>query len=204
MTPAVVLASGKSSRMGRPKANLPIDGNETFLSLIVRTLRAAEIDDVVVVVGHEAADVIDSFSRTGALARLVENPDYERGQLSSLVRGLNAIDRPGVAAALVTQVDVPFITPATVRAVVERYWRTRAPIVRPVRGDQHGHPVMIDRFLFDEIRRSDPVSGAKRVVRAHASASGDVPVEDEGAFLDVDTLVDYERALARRREPGRL
>src|SRR5206468_5257601 len=124
---------GKSTRMGRPKANLTLGSDETFLSRIVRTFHAADVSDVLIVVGHDAESIVEAFSRSGAVARFVDNPDYESGQWSSLVKGLNAIDRPGVAAALVTLVDVPFVTPATVRAVVERYRQTRVLIVRPVR-----------------------------------------------------------------------
>ena len=58
--PAVVLAAGHSSRMGRAKATLPLDG-DTFLSRIVRTFVAAGVDDVIVVVGHEAPAIIESF-----------------------------------------------------------------------------------------------------------------------------------------------
>ena len=92
-----------------------------------------------------------------------------------------------------TLVDVPLVRAPTVRAVVDRYRQTHAPIVRPVRGAEHGHPVLIDRSLFDALRHADPGEGAKAVVRAHASATGDVPVDDEGAFADADTPVEYER-----------
>jgi len=193
--PAIVLAAGQSTRMGRPKALLPLEPGETFLSHIVSTLRAAEVEDVIVVVGHEAQTIIDAFERTGAAARFVVNPDYEAGQFTSLLAGLRVVDRPGVVAALVTLVDVPRVDPATVRAVVDRYRRTRAPIVRPVCGVRHGHPVLIDRSLFDELRAADPLRGAKAVVRAHASPAGDVEVGDEGAFADIDTPAEYEALL---------
>ena len=139
---------------------------------------------------------------TTARARIVENPDYERGQLSSMIAGFNAIDRPGVVASLVTLVDVPLVSPATVKAVLDRYRQTRAPVVRPVRGGEHGHPVLFDRSLFDAIRRADPALGAKPVVRAHVSAAGDVPVDDAGAFLDIDTPEEYERVLGWPGPPG--
>ena len=193
--PAIVLAAGKSTRMGRPKANLPLPSGETFLSRIVRTLFAAAVDDVVVVVGHDADEIVTAFTRTGAAARFVINSDYEKGQFSSLLRGLNAVDRPGVMAALVTLVDVPLVNTDTVRAVIDRYRETHMPIVRPVRGDEHGHPVLIDRSLFEQIRRADPSVGAKLVVRAHASARGDVPVDDDWAFRDVDTADEYEQII---------
>ncbi|MEO8255930.1 MAG: nucleotidyltransferase family protein [Acidobacteriota bacterium] len=197
--PAIVLAAGKSTRMGRPKASLPLEHGETFLSSIVRTLSAAAIADVVVVVGHDADAIIAGFSRTGASARFVTNPDYDDGgQFSSLLCGLNAIDRPEVVAVIVTLVDVPFVTAETVRAVIDRYHQTHAPVVRPVRGDTHGHPVLIARSLFDELRRAEPSAGARLVVRAHASASGDVQVDDDGAFRDIDTAAEYERVVELR------
>jgi len=193
MIPAIVLAAGKSSRMGRPKAALPLPGGDTFITRIVRTFKEAGVEDVVVVVGHDATAVIDAFAAADLDARFVENPDYEQGQLSSLLAALKVIDRPGVVAALMTLVDVPLVSAATVRAVVDRYRSTRAPVVRPVRGSDHGHPVLIDRSLFDAIRRADPAVGAKAVIRANVSEAGDVAVDDAGAFADADTPEDYKR-----------
>jgi molybdenum cofactor cytidylyltransferase len=200
--PAIVLAAGKSTRMGRPKANLPLEGSDTFLSRIVRTFSVAGVEDMVVVLGHDADAIARVFGSSGVAVRLVTNPDYETGQLSSLLKGLDAVDRPGVTAALVTLVDVPLVNASTVGAVIDRFLQTRAPIVRPIRGHQHGHPVLIDRSLFDEIRRADPTAGAKAVVRAHASARGDVEVDDDGAFLDIDTADEYERLVGPRIRPG--
>ena len=195
--PAVILAAGKSTRMGRAKATLPAGrGSDTFLTRTIRTFQHADVDDVVVVVGHEAEAVRDSVAASGLMARLVVNADYEQGQLSSVLTGLRAIDRPGVNAMLLTLVDAPFVSAETVRAVVQRYRAVHAPIVRPVRGAEHGHPVLIDRSLFDAIRAADPASGAKPIVRAHVSAAGDVAIDDEGAYLDIDTPEDYARALA--------
>jgi molybdenum cofactor cytidylyltransferase len=198
MIPAIVLAAGKSSRMGRPKAALPLPGGDTFITRIVRTFREAGVEDVVIVVGHEPAAVVDACAAGDLDARLVENPDYEQGQLSSLLAGLKVVDRPGVVAVLMTLVDVPLVSAATVRAVVDRYRSTRAAVVRPVRGSEHGHPVLIDRSLFDSIRRADPAVGAKAVIRAHVSEAGDVAVADDGAFSDADTPEDYDRLLSRQ------
>jgi len=197
--PAIVLAAGKSTRMGRAKATLPLDRDDTFLTRIVRTFVDAGVEDVIIVVGHDADAIVASFADADAVmsrARFVDNPDYEQGQLSSLLAGLKVVDRPGVVAALVTLVDVPLVSPATVRAVIDCYSRTRAPIVRPVRGDQHGHPVLIDRKLFDALRHADAATGAKPVIRANVSLAGDVVVDDPGAFADADTPDDYKKMIA--------
>jgi molybdenum cofactor cytidylyltransferase len=193
--PAIVLAAGRSSRMGRAKASLPLPGGGTFLTRIVSTFLDADVDDVVVVVGHEARLVVDEFSLSGLAARFVENPLHDQGQLTSLVAGLRLVDRPGTTAALVMLVDVPLVSSATVRAVVNRYRETRALVVRPTHGTRHGHPLLLDRTLFDLIRRSDSRVGAKPVVRAHASPAGDMNVDDEGAFLDIDTPAEYDALL---------
>lgn len=203
MIPAIVLAAGLSTRMGRSKALLAVDDRDTFLSRIVRTFLAAGIDDVIVVLGHQAERVAEAFMGSNLSARLIVNADYQSGQLSSVVAGLSVVDRPGVAAALVTLVDVPLVTAATIRAVVERYRQTHAPIVRPTSAGRHGHPVLIDRALFDALRHADPVHGIRPIVRTHASAAGDVPVDDAGAFLDVDTPGEYDAVIRRGPPPVR-
>ena len=179
--------------MGRPKATLPLGQHETFLSRIVATFLDAGVDDVVVVVGHDANEIAESFSTSGLRARFVVNSNYDRGQLSSIVAGLAVVDRPGVVAALVTLVDVPLVSAATVRAVLDCYRRTHAPVVRPTSGMRHGHPLLIDRSLFAALRAAEPEAGAKPVVRAHASVVGDIPIADEGAFTDIDTEEDYRK-----------
>jgi molybdenum cofactor cytidylyltransferase len=198
MIPAVVLAAGMSTRMGRTKATLPLGRDDTFLTRIIRTFdrAAADIADIVVVVGHDADAVIASAAGCGVAVRFVLNADYESGQLSSVLAGLRAVDRPGVSAMLLTLVDVPLFAAATVNAVVDRYRTTHAAVVRPVNGPEHGHPVLLDRALFDQIRRAHPGTGIKPIVRAHVSQAGDVTVDDPGAFIDIDTPVEYERMVS--------
>lgn len=197
MVPAIVLAAGKSVRMGRLKATLRVDDRDTFLTRIVRTFMEAGVADVTVVLGYQAPVLIEQLRQAGLSPRLVINEAFESGQLSSLHAGLNAVDGEGVEAILLMLVDAPLVSPETVRAVLERYRQTRAPVVRPVRGDEHGHPVLIDRSLFQALRAADPDRGAKPVVRGHVSSAGDVPVTDSGAFMDLDTPEAYERAFGR-------
>lgn len=197
MIPALVLAAGKSARMGRLKALLPAGPGDTFLSRIVRTFLSAGVDDVVVVVGHDGAQVAAASRCESLPVRFVLNPDYEQGQLSSLLAGLAVVDRPGVRACLLTLVDVPLVQVTTVRAVLDRYHDTHAPVVRPVNAGRHGHPVLLDRSLFPLLRAADPATGAKPVVRSHVSAAGDVEVDDEGSFIDIDTPAEFDAAFGR-------
>ena len=97
--PGIVLAGGKSSRMGRPKALLPIGpSGETFFDRVTRTLLDAGVDDIVVVVGADAEAIRAGVRQPASSVRIVDNPDYEQGQLTSLLAGLRAIDSASVAS----------------------------------------------------------------------------------------------------------
>ena len=201
IVPGVVLAAGRSRRMGRPKALLPTGvPNETFASRIVHVLREGGVDDVVVVVGPGATPMRSALAGLTPPPRLVVNPNPDAGQLSSLLVGLRAINRPGVGGMLVTLVDVPLIDPYTVRVLLQAHRTTQAPIVRPSRTvgvRRHGHPVIFDREVFDELQQTDPSVGAKAVIRAHLAEAVEVSVTADGPFLDVDTPDAYRQVFGR-------
>ena len=199
--PGLILAGGRSSRMGSPKPLLPVGRKDTFLTLLIRTLYAAGINEVFVVLSVDGPlDAIRSVLRELPYSvRIIENPNPQNGQLSSLQCGLNEMDRPGVDAILTTLVDLPLVSQTTVRTLLDTYTRSRAPIVRPSRPDEsaHGHPVNFDKILFNELRLASVKTGAKPIVRSYESEIVNVPVEDDGAFRDIDTPADYERIFGR-------
>ena len=196
--PGIVLAAGRSTRMGRPKALLPAGpAGETFVVRIVRTLRAAGVEDIVVVAGGVAEEIARVLSREQQPPRVVINPDAGRGQFSSLQVGLRAVRRPGIGGVLVTLVDVPLVSAGTVERLLATHRRTCAPIVRPERQGRHGHPVVFDRALLPEIAAAAPGSSAKAIVAAHRRESVSVAVAEDGPFRDFDTPAEYARAFDR-------
>ncbi len=193
-----MLAAGDSTRMGAPKALLEDGRGRVFTTRLLHTFAEAGVEDITVVTGALHDRIVAAVARDaprGSIVRFARNRDPRRGQLSSLLTGLDAAGAPGVEAMLVTLVDVPFVAAATVTAVIEAFENTGAPIVRPARGGRHGHPVLFARRLWPELRRADPTLGAKAIVRAHANAILDLDVDDEGALLDVDTRDEYERVM---------
>ncbi len=194
MIRGIVLAAGASSRMGQAKAALPLGQmGETVVSRVIGTLLRGGVPQVVVVAGAHIDAVRAAMPPREPRARIVEHPGWQIGQLSSLLKGLEAIDDPQLEAALVTLVDVPLVLASTVAAVIAEWRRTRAPIVRPAQGDRHGHPVIFDRAVFEDLRRADLNTGAKAVFATYRDRVVNVDVTDAGAFEDMDTPAEYQK-----------
>jgi molybdenum cofactor cytidylyltransferase len=185
--------------MGSPKALLSTPNGRTFVASIADTFARAGLDDTFVVTGRDHDQIAAALSNVPV--RVVRNPDPARGQLSSLLTAMEAAVTPETEALVVTLVDVPLLSVDTVRHVVGEWRRTRAPVVRPAMGDRHGHPVVFDRRVFEELRQAPLDAGAKVVVRRYEAELLNVPVADTGCLIDVDTPRDYE-ALGRGRPAG--
>ena len=183
--------------MGRSKALLPHrDGTTSFLEHAIATCRAAGAAPIIVVGRPDDSSVRSVVAELGA--RFVPNPHPDRGQLSSVLAGLDAAEQDlGATAIMVLPVDVPLITPTGVRAVLERASTGGEPIVRAAFGDRHGHPVLFKREVFTELRAADSSLGARAVVRADPARVADVQVDEPASLADVDTPEDYRRAFGR-------
>jgi molybdenum cofactor cytidylyltransferase len=190
MIVAVVLSAGESRRMGRPKALLPI-GDVSFLERIVQSLQAAEVEKIVVVLGHNAKEIETKIRRFPVT--IVVNPDYAQGQLSSLIAGIRALPAEGVDGILVHLVDHPFLDPDLVKRMTERFYESKKLIVVPAWKGRRGHPVIFSRRLFDELLSAPLDQGAKSVVHAHAAETLEVETNEEGITFDIDTPEDYRR-----------
>ena len=179
--------------MGSPKALLPSPDGRPFVTRIIETLHEAGIAELVVVTGRDHDALVDVLSRARVKPLIARNIDPSRGQLSSLWVGMDLVVGEDTEGILVTLVDVPMVTVSTVTRVVTAWQRTHAPIVRPAIGDRHGHPVIFDRSVFGALRGAPIEAGAKTVVRAHERDLLNVPVDDEGCLVDVDTPDEYQQ-----------
>jgi molybdenum cofactor cytidylyltransferase len=198
MVAAVVLAAGDSTRMGAPKALLTAPDGLPFVVRISRAFTDAGVDQVVVVTGSAHDRIVEAVGQAAlpVPVRIARNPNPGRGQLSSLWTGMDAVVAVDTQGLLMTLVDVPMVSAATVEAVVSEWRRSRAPIVRPAIGKRHGHPVLFDRALFDELRQAPLEGGAKTVVRRHESRIVHVVPPDDGCLRDIDTPEDYRNLLS--------
>jgi len=187
---AVLLAARESKRFGDGNKLLaPVDG-----SPIVR--RAAEmvaesaVDDVVVVVGHDADRVRDALDGMDVAFR--ENPDYPEGQSTSVREGVEAAREHGWDATVFALGDMPFVRPKTVDVLLERYEAGDASIVAAAYEGKRGNPVLFDRQHFGTLADVTGDVGGRRLVEEH---DGAVLVEtgDPGVTRDVDYEADLEK-----------
>jgi CTP:molybdopterin cytidylyltransferase MocA len=180
--------------MGRSKALLPMPDGQSFVSRVAHQLRGGGVAEVLVV-GRPDDDPLRAVVQELEVAvRFVANPDAAGGQITSILAALQVVDRPGVHGLLVTPVDLPLITSTTVKAILDQFTATHAPIVRAVHGGAHGHPVVFGREAVGSLRRADLTRGAKAVLREYEARILNVEVADPGVLHDLDTPDDYRRA----------
>ena len=203
MASAILLAAGESTRMGRTKALLPWAGT-TLIEYQVRELRAAGIEDVAVVLGHEAESIrgqVFPSTGSGRHLRVVVNEAYREGRASSLRAGAAAL--PDSADPIVVlSVDQPRPR-EIVRALLEAHAPGGAAITLPAYRGHRGHPVVVAGALLAELREaSEEAQGLRGVIAAHEASVREVAVDSEQAVLDINTPEEYEAALARYGQPS--
>lgn len=190
ITEGILLAAGESRRMGYPKPLLRL-GDRTFVEAIVIAMLEV-LPRVVVVIGAHA-DRVRAAIPSDPRISVVFNPNFERGQLSSIKAGLGALQDPD-AAALIHLSDHPMVLPATFRALLDEHARSGKPIVVARYHGRRGHPVFFARPLFKELLAAPEDRGAKAVVDADPERVAYASVDDPGVVLDLDTPEDLERA----------
>lgn len=196
----VILAAGSSSRLGSPKQLLPLAG-VPLLTHVLRNASASQLDEVILVLGHEADRIAAAVGDWGQ--RLVVNAGYAQGQSSSLRAGLLALD-PAADAALFLLGDQPRVGPEVIDTLIAAYHAGAGPILVPEYGGQGGNPILFARSLFPQLDRVSGDEGARGVVRAHAAEVVAVPVSDDPPPPDVDTEEDYAALQSSWPPPARV
>ena len=191
---ALLLAAGFASRMKTCKALLDINGLSA-LERAVRNLRSGGVEEIVVVSGHYRHAVETEARRLGCSVAF--NEGYERGMFSSIQRGVAALG--DAAAFLLLPVDIPLVSPATIRALLAAHGEG-APLAYPTFRGTRGHPPLVGRRLFRAIADDDGTRGGLRALLAEEEdLAWDVAVADEAILLDMDSPEDYDRLRERAR-----
>jgi len=192
MLSAVILAAGRSRRMGKHlKPLLPIEGS-TFVERIVETIAHTPTGEIIVVLGF-AHELIRQIAELGG-ARIVINKQWQEGQLSSLRTAVRVLS-PESRGMLFTPVDHPLVKPATCTALIEMWQRSPERIVIPRYGERKGHPAIFPSRLYEPLLHEDLPGGARDLIYREIDSVLFVPVSDPAVIQDIDTPEDYREQI---------
>lgn len=182
---AVILAAGRSTRMGGPNKLLAELNGKKLVRIVAEQALASQASSVIVVTGHQSADVADALK--GLDVRLVSNPQFAEGLATSVKAGIAAV--PASAdGAVVCLGDMPLIDAKLIDRLIENFANDRGSlIVVPVAGGRRGNPVLWSRRFFPELMTLDGDIGARHLIALHAEVVAEVEVDGNSAFLDIDT-----------------
>lgn len=196
MITGLVLAAGRSERMGTPKQLLPF-GRVTLIEQVIRTLTRSRLGkEVVVVLGYRAMDIVKRIS--GLPVRLAYNPDPEGDMLSSIRCGLAYIEPD--QAIMIALGDQPLVTTGIVNRLIDEYEGRPEGMVLPVYDGKRGHPMILSPAYREEILFESIPGGLKALRDRHSDSVRTVPVDSDAVLIDLDHRSDYEEALRRWKE----
>jgi molybdenum cofactor cytidylyltransferase len=183
---ALVLAAGRSHRMGAFKPLLPF-GKQTVIESTIDYLRKGGVETIVVVLGHRARELQARLERLPL--RFVLNPDPDSEMTTSIRAGMEKI--PPSGATLITPADLPAVPPAVVSTLICE-WKQGSKLLIPTYQNRGGHPVLIDLHYRQELENLDPARGLKALFQSHPNEVKRIPVDSPFIAHDIDTWDDYQ------------
>jgi molybdenum cofactor cytidylyltransferase len=182
---AIILAAGRSTRMGGPNKLLAELGGKALVRIVTEQALASKASGVIVVTGHQAELVEKALH--GLKVKFVRNPDFAGGLASSVKSGVAAVPA-NADGAVVCLGDMPLIDANLIDRLIEAFAPDRGNLIAvPVSDGRRGNPVLWSRRFFTELMALDGDIGARHLIAKHGEAVAEIPVEGHGAFLDIDT-----------------
>lgn len=191
MLSLIVLAAGKSTRMrGRNKLLVKVDG-KTIIRRVIEAALKSKVDEVIVILGWHANEIKKALEDLPC--RFVLNKNYAKGQSSSVKAGLKQIGQ-GTEAILILPGDIAMINSSSINLVIEEFVRKNAPIIIAAHNGNPGHPILLEKQLFNEIGSIDEQTfGLKAVVKNHGKDVRLVEAGSSTVLIDVDTPGDLKK-----------
>lgn len=187
---ALILAAGKSSRMGTNKLLLPYRG-KTVVECALNAAHAADIAKIILVGGHEY-ERLASIPLLPSVA-LIEEPDYERGMSVSLKRGIEALPKDA-NAFFVLLADMPDISAALLRKMATAFQSSSKDIVVPVRHGRRGNPILWSSRYKEEICSLHGDRGGRTLLQKYSQHILEIEWSDDSIFFDIDEPGQYRQA----------
>ena len=182
---AVILAAGRSTRMGGPNKLLAELRGKPLVRIVTEQVLASKASSVTVVTGHQAAEVERALR--GLNVTFVYNPDFTTGLASSVKAGIGAVPKEA-GGALICLGDMPLIDARLLDRLIAAFAPDRGMLIAvPVSDGSRGNPVLWSGRFFGELMSLDGDTGGRHLIALHGEAVAEVAVEGQGAFLDIDT-----------------
>ena len=182
----MVLAAGRSRRMGAFKPLLPF-GSQTVIESSIANLRAGGVGETIVVVGHRGDEIRAKLKTAGV--SFVVNPEADTPMGTSIALGISQVSEE-FGAVLIQPADHPAV-PASIIKLILRAWESGATLVQPEYKGRGGHPVLIDRKHFDELLHLDTNRGLRGFFEKHRPEVRRLRVDSPFIARDMDTWEDY-------------
>jgi len=192
-TDAILLAAGKSERMGQPKQLLDINGVPMIVHAINTLRQCASIRHLVVVLGYQAFRVQNLINKNKII--IVENQNWSEGMGSSLRVGLRKILEalPAADDILVSVCDQPLLTGKILESLISKHQAGK--ITAAQYGNATGTPAIFDRSFLPELLSVPDQSGARKLFEKHPDKLKTIPFP--GGAFDLDTWEDYQNFISR-------
>lgn len=191
---AIIVSGGYSSRMGDFKPLLPL-GENKVIQKVIKSFLHAGIEDIRVVVGHRAKELMPYIKELGV--EYVFNKNYDQGMFSSVREGIKSLSKEKINAFFFIPVDYPLIKSTTILKLKKAYKQNRAKIIYPCFYGKRGHPPIISSDYIDEIVNYNGTGGLRSLLKEYEENSLDIEVWDESILIDMDTKEDYEKIIKK-------
>jgi molybdenum cofactor cytidylyltransferase len=194
----LILAAGQGKRLGGVKPLLTHE-TATLIEMVIANFRASKLDNIILVLGHDARRVVQKIPLAGL--KIVINPTPSLGMSASIQRGMAHLATRS-EAIMIAMGDMPLVGPETINQLIAAFDKSKKGIAVPVYDKQRGHPVIFDqKKYFDRLLELRGDVGAKGILEANPKDILEVKVKTDGILIDVDTRDDWESIRDRLEMP---
>jgi molybdenum cofactor cytidylyltransferase len=195
----LILAAGQGKRLGGVKPLLTHE-TATLIEMVIANFRASKLDNIILVLGHDARRVVQKIPLTGL--KIVINPTPSLGMSASIQRGMAHLATRS-EAIMIGLGDMPLVGPETINQLIAAFDKSKKGIAVPVYDKKRGHPVIFDqKKYFDSLLELRGDVGAKEILEANPKDILEVKVKSDDVLIDVDTRDDWESIRDRLEMPN--
>lgn len=184
---AIILAGGYSTRMKEFKPLLPL-GDLTIIENTINVFRNSGVSDITVVIGYRANDLKALLDRN--FVKWIYNENYPQGMYSSVVAGVSSLP-DNAEGFFLLPADMPLVKNETIEELLRVYNNADFDILYPIYKGQRGHPPLISKNLFSDIKNWNGAGGLRALLSEYQNSATHVEVNDEHILTDIDNSEDY-------------